>query len=68
MEISYDKESDALYIEFTKKKFSKYKKVDEFIILDIDKDGKIIGIEFLKASERLPRESFSEVHMKAVPA
>ena len=64
MEISYDKEADAVYIQFQKGKFVKNKKVDDFTIIDLDKDDNILGIELLKVSERIPAESLSEVNVK----
>ena len=64
MEISYDKEADAVYIEFRKGEFAKNKKIDDFTIIDIDKDDKILGIELLEVSTRIPIESLSEVHLK----
>ena len=48
MEISYDKEADAVYIEIRKGEFSKNKKIDEFTIIDLDKDGNMLGIELLE--------------------
>ena len=64
MEISYDKEADAMYIEFRKGMFSKNKKIDDFIIVDLDKDNNILGIELLEVSKRIPSESLQEVHVK----
>ncbi len=64
MEISYDKEADAMYIEFRKGDFLKNKKIDDFTIIDLDEDGKILGIELLNVSERIPQESLSEVNVK----
>ena len=64
MEISYDKEADAMYIEFRKGEFVKNKKIDDFTIIDLDKDDKILGIELLEVSTRIPVESLSEVHLK----
>ena len=64
MEISYDKEADAMYIEFRKGEFAKNKKVDDFTIIDLDKEGKILGIELLEVSTRLPIDSLSEIHVK----
>ena len=64
MEISYDKEADAMYIEFRKGDFAKNKKVDDFTIIDLDKDDKILGIELLEVSTRIPIESLSEVNVK----
>jgi uncharacterized protein YuzE len=64
MEISYDKEADAMYIEFRDGKFAKNKKIDDFTIIDLDKDGNILGIELLEVSKRMPAESLSKVHLK----
>lgn len=64
MEITYDKDADAVYIEFRKGEFSKNRKMDDFTILDLDAEGNILGIELLRVSERLPAESLSEVHVK----
>ncbi|MBI2649947.1 DUF2283 domain-containing protein [Candidatus Woesearchaeota archaeon] len=64
MEISYDKEADAMYIEFRKGEFDKNKKIDDFTIIDLDKEGKLLGIELLEVSTRIPIESLSEIHVK----
>lgn len=68
MEISYDKQADAMYIGFRKGEFAKNKKVDDFTVIDLDKNGNILGIELLNVSKRIPIESLSEVHMKNVAA
>ena len=64
MEIIYDKEADAMYIEFRKGEFAKNRKIDDFTIIDLDKDGKILGIELLDVSTRIPLDSLSEIHVK----
>ena len=64
MEISYNKEADAMYIEFRKGEFAKNKKVDDFTIIDIDKNNNILGIELLDASKRIPKESLTKVNVK----
>ena len=64
MEINYDKEADAMYIEFKKGEFAKNKKIDDFTIIDLDKDNNLLGIEILEASKRIPRESLSKVNVK----
>jgi len=66
MEISYDKEADAIYIEFSKRPFAKNKKVDDLTIFDLDKKGEIIGIEILEASKRLPNKSLQEIHVRNI--
>lgn len=62
MEINYDKEADAIYIEFRKGEFAKNKKIDDYTILDLDEEGNTLGIELLEVSKRFPEESFFEVH------
>ncbi len=64
MEINYDKEADAVYIEFRKGEFAKNKKIDDYTIIDLDEKGNILGIELLEVSKRLPAESLSEIHVK----
>lgn len=64
MEINYDKEADALYIELRKGEFGKNKKMDDLTIIDLDIKGNILGIEILNASKRLSKDSLSEVKVK----
>lgn len=64
MEIKYDKEADAVYIELRKGNFSKNKKIDDLTIFDLDKEGNLLGIEILEASARIPKESLLKVHVK----
>ncbi|MBI2668864.1 DUF2283 domain-containing protein [Candidatus Woesearchaeota archaeon] len=71
MEISYDKNADAMYIEFRNGNFAKNKKIDDFTIIDLDINGNLLGIEILQVSKRIPLESLSEVNVKnvlAIPA
>ena len=53
-----------MYIEFRKGEFAKNKKVDDFTIIDIDKNNNILGIELLDASKRIPKESLTKVNVK----
>jgi uncharacterized protein YuzE len=64
MEINYDKEADALYIKLGAGDFASNKKIDNWTLIDLDAKGRVIGIEFLEVSTRLPPEAFSEVHLK----
>lgn len=64
MDITYDKEADAVYIEFRKGDFAKNKKIDDFTIIDLDKKGNILGIELLDVKKRIPLDSLSEVRVK----
>lgn len=61
MKVTYDEDADAMYINFTNEKFSKTKIIDRNTILDLDKNGNIIGIELLFVSEHLPKNFLSQV-------
>lgn len=63
MKITYDKEADALYIEFKKGEFGKNKKVDDFTIIDYDENDNILGIELLDVSKRVPPEALSDARL-----
>lgn len=52
MKIEYDREVDALYIRIQEKEISKTKEVAEGINLDMNEEGKIIGLEIIGATER----------------
>ena len=48
MEMSYDPDADALYIQVREGEVKSTKEIDANTLLDIDKNGKILGIEILK--------------------
>lgn len=51
MDINYNKTADLLYIKLDDKKQKVInKQITEDIVLDINKDDKIVGIEILNAS------------------
>ena len=64
MKTTYDENADAAYI-YLKEKIEKgdVKKtisLNENIILDFDKNEKLIGIEILNASSVVPKKSISQ--------
>ncbi len=52
MKIEYDKEVDSLYIRIQEKEVSHTKELEEGINLDMDDEGKIIGLEIIGATEK----------------
>ncbi len=54
MKIQYDKEVDALYIEFKKGRANKTIEKGGNFLLDVDKNGKVMGIEILNYSKSVP--------------
>ena len=56
MKIEYDKEVDALYIRIQEKRVAHTKEIEEGINIDLDADGKVIGLEIIGATERYSPE------------
>ena len=50
VQVEYDKKADAMYIWLKKAKYDISEELAENVILDLDKNGRIIGIEVLGAS------------------
>jgi uncharacterized protein YuzE len=67
MKIEYDKEADALYIILRDVPATDSKDLDEGVTIDLDDDGKIVGLEILDASERLGLESLTSINIKNIP-
>jgi len=52
--VQYDKKVDILTIEFSSSPVQESDEESPGFIFDYDKDGKIVGMEILEASKRLP--------------
>jgi len=52
MRIEYDIEIDALYTRMQEKSVDRTFEIEEGLNLDLDKKGKLIGLEVLDATER----------------
>jgi len=57
MKISYDEKTDAAYIRLSEQKPSGVIEIAEGVNLDVTEDGKIIGIEILDATQKIPLQS-----------
>ena len=64
MKIQYDRIADAIYIYLKRGKIFKTIKMKDRLIVDTDKDGKIIGLEILSASAQMPRSQLKEIKIK----
>ena len=56
MKFNYDKQSDALSIRFNDELYCESDEVSEGVIIDYDKAGRMIGMEILGASRKMPQE------------
>ena len=64
MKITFDKEADAIYIEFSTGEFKSNKKIDEDTIIDLDEKGNILGIELLNVANRIPPNFLSNIQVE----
>ena len=64
MKITFDKEADAVYIELGSGELFSNKKIDDFTIIDLDKNGNILGIELLNVSKRISKDFLSDISVK----
>ncbi len=54
MKIQYDPKVDAIYIELAKGKYEVSREISDSVIVDEDKNGKVLGIEILDATINIP--------------
>ena len=52
MKIEYDNEIDAVYIRLQEKYVDRTVEIEEGLNIDLDKSGKMIGLEVLDAVDR----------------
>jgi uncharacterized protein YuzE len=53
MRTSYDPEADALYVRFAEASIVESEEVADGVVLDLDAEGRIVGIELLDASKHV---------------
>jgi uncharacterized protein YuzE len=56
MKLKIDKESDILYLRLNETEIIESEEVQPGVILDFDKNGRVIGIEILHLSQRIEPE------------
>ena len=66
MRIEYDKEADTAYIYFKEIEVGEVVQtisLNDAVSIDLDKEGKTIGIEILDASKNLPRNAMKSAQI-----
>ena len=61
MKISYDPRADAMRIKFQEGEYDSSSEIAEGIVIDMTKDNRIIAIEILDASERMPKKDLKNI-------
>ncbi len=64
MELRYDAEADALHLRLGDTPIAQSDEVRPGLILDLDSDDKIVGIEVLNASQRVAPAAIEAVKMR----
>jgi uncharacterized protein YuzE len=59
--VEYDSKADVMYIWLRKAKYEISEELAENVIIDLDKRGRIIGIEILDASKNLGKQLVEKI-------
>ncbi|MFN0117192.1 MAG: DUF2283 domain-containing protein [Elusimicrobiota bacterium] len=65
MRLKVDKKSDALYFRLDDSPIVESEEVRPGIIIDFDKNGKPIGVEFLNIKSRISEKELSSIQFQA---
>lgn len=57
MRITYDKQADAMYLYLARGRVKDTVEINPRVIVDVGERGKIIGVELLFVSEKMPRSA-----------
>ena len=61
MKINFDPKNDIMRIKFQEGKYDISKEIDEDMVVDMTKDRKIIAIEIINVSQRIPIKEMREI-------
>ncbi|MFQ6063882.1 MAG: DUF2283 domain-containing protein [Candidatus Bathyarchaeia archaeon] len=59
--VEYDSKADAMYIWLRKARYEISEELAENVIIDLDKRGRIIGIEILDVSKNLGKQLVNKI-------
>jgi uncharacterized protein YuzE len=66
MRLKVDKQNDALYFRLDESKIVESEEVRPGVILDFDKKGRVVGVEFLKISSRATQDELSSLQFQTM--
>ncbi len=64
MRLRIDKENDALYFRLNESAIVESEEVRPGVILDFDKDGRVVGVEFLGIKAQVSEEELSSLQFQ----
>jgi uncharacterized protein YuzE len=65
--VSYDQGADAMFIEIRKGRYEISEELAENIILDLDKEGRVLGVEVLEVSKRMKKQTLKRMLKAEAP-
>jgi len=63
VKLSYDKKADALYLQIGDAPVARTETVRPGLMVDVDEDGNVIGIEVLSVARQMPDADLSRVQL-----
>ncbi|RKX93774.1 MAG: DUF2283 domain-containing protein [Spirochaetes bacterium] len=66
MRVKVDTETDTLYFRLDEDRIVESEEVRPGLILDFDKDNRVVGLEFLNVSERASRKELSSIQFQTI--
>ena len=64
MRIKVDRDSDALYFRLDESRIVESEEIRPGVLLDYDKDDRVVGVEFLGISMRATKEELSSMQFQ----
>ena len=64
MRVKVDKDSDTLYFRLDEARVVESEEIRPGVLLDYDKDDKVVGVEFLNVSSRASQEELASIQFQ----
>ncbi len=61
MKLSYDRETNTLYVRFSAEQILNLEEVRPGVVFDFDAEGHIVAIEILDAAKQIPPDAFTSI-------
>lgn len=65
MKVAMDKESDTLYFRLDESRIVESEEIRPGVILDYDKEDRVVGVEFLNVSTRAGKEDLTSIQFQS---
>ena len=66
MKLTIDRQADALYLDLAESPAAESEEISPGVILDYNAEGKVVGIEMLHLSQRVPAEKLAKMQLESV--